>query len=105
MRRNSLKQVLRSLRVAPLLALLILVAFVSPGAAGAQTVSFARFPAGPNPKSVAVGDFNRDGVPDLVAPNNIASGTVSVLLGNGDGTFQAPLSFAADSRPTSVAVG
>lgn len=36
--------------------------------------------------SVAVGDLNGDGKPDIVAANG--SG-VSVLLGNGDGTFQA----------------
>lgn len=42
--------------------------------------------------SVAVGDINRDGRPDLVALNGCAdqacmSGGVGVLLGNGDGTF------------------
>src|SRR2546425_1839278 len=31
--------------------------------------------------------------------------SVSVLLGNGDGTFRAPLTFGAGSRPRSVAVG
>lgn len=39
------------------------------------------------PIFIAAGDFNGDGTPDLAAAN-FASGTVSVLLGNGDGTFQ-----------------
>jgi FG-GAP-like repeat len=43
---------------------------------------------GKQPISVGVGDFNRDGKPDL-AVSNEASNTVTVLLGNGDGTFPA----------------
>src|SRR5260370_41803015 len=35
----------------------------------------------------------------------MAAGTVSVLLGNGDGSLQAPRIFAAGSYPFSVAVG
>src|SRR5438045_815864 len=44
------------------------------------------FAVGGSPQSVAVGDFNRDGIPDLAVPNNSGS-TVSVLLGNGQGAF------------------
>ena len=57
------------------------------------------YPAGLNPFSVAVGDFNGDGKPDL-AVANYGSNTVSVLLGNGDGTFQAAMSYDSGSIPT-----
>jgi hypothetical protein len=44
--------------------------------------------------SVAMGDFNGDGKPDLVASSapqfNNLSGKIAVLLNNGHGTFQAP---------------
>ena len=43
---------------------------------------------GASPVSVAVGDFNGDGKLDLATANGRYD--VSVLLGNGDGTFQAP---------------
>jgi hypothetical protein len=52
------------------------------------------------PDSVAIADVNRDGKPDLVAANgSVASvgglGNVGVLLGNGDGTFQAVVPYAS----------
>jgi hypothetical protein len=52
---------------------------------------------------VAVGDFNGDGLLDL-AVANVGTNSVSVLRGNGDGSFQAARSFAAGSSPRSVAV-
>jgi len=60
--------------------------------------------AGSNPWSVAVGDFNADGRPDL-AVANVSSHNVSILLGNVGGTFQAAVNYAAGSGPRSVAVG
>ncbi len=54
--------------------------------------------------SVAIGDVNGDGRPDLVVSNfcqndNCSTidgpGDVSVLLGNGGGTFQAPVSYSS----------
>src|SRR5262249_9659723 len=64
-------------------------------AAGASAPSFApqqTFATGPAPRSVAVGDFNRDGKPDL-AVANYHSNTVSVLLNTTAAGATAP-SFA-----------
>jgi len=43
-------------------------------------------PTGANPLSIATGDFNNDGIPDLAIANS-GSGTVTILLGTGNGTF------------------
>ena len=43
---------------------------------------------GTTPNTVAVGDLNEDGNPDLVTADG--SGTVATLIGVGDGTFGSP---------------
>jgi len=57
------------------------------------------------PTSIAVSDFNGDGKPDLALANDdfTTGGNVTVLIGNGDGTFQAPTSYLAGANPFSVA--
>ena len=67
------------------------------------------FNTGVGPTGIAVGDFNGDGKLDLVTANfgidQGFSNTVSVLLGNGDGTFQRHVEYEAGNFPKSVAVG
>src|SRR6266498_3119624 len=73
----------------------------------AQSVAFTaatNFGAGDRPRSVAVGDFNGDGRQDLAVANQ-GSGNVSILLGNGNGTFGAATNFAVGNGPLSVVVG
>jgi hypothetical protein len=66
------------------------------------------FSAGPYGAGIVVADLNGDGKVD-VATGGIGTafgsvGAVSVLLGNGDGTFQARQTFAAGLIPGSIAV-
>ncbi len=77
--------------------------------ASATSLSFlspANTPTGAFPLSIATGDFNNDGIPDLAIANS-SSGTVSILLGKGDGTFtQATNSpITVGNYPWSLAVG
>lgn len=53
------------------------------------------------------GDFNADGLPDLALLNSGFSGSVTILLGNGDGTFTESNGspYAAGYEPQSLAVG
>jgi uncharacterized delta-60 repeat protein len=53
---------------------------------------------------LVVGDFNEDGAPDIAATNS-ANGTITVFLGNGNGTFVQDQTFAAGTTPQALAVG
>ncbi|HEY9892853.1 MAG TPA: DUF4347 domain-containing protein, partial [Candidatus Sericytochromatia bacterium] len=73
------------------------------GQFGTATYFNTSLPGGITNGSVAVGDFNKDGNSDLVTPNSGTS-KVSLLLGNGDGTFGAATYFNVGSGPQTVAV-
>src|SRR5215469_13773812 len=57
-----------------------------------------------SPESVALADLNRDGKLDLVVVSLDSNQTVSVFLGNGDGTFQPQARYAVGSFPYGLAV-
>lgn len=85
-----------------------LAAAVQALASGA-TLPRTDFATGVLPVSVAVADFNKDGSPDIVAANK-TDGTVSILFGNGDGTFKTQTTItipvgATAATPSAVATG
>jgi hypothetical protein len=75
------------------------------------------YSGGYEPTSAAIGDVNGDGIPDLVVSNacsvagqncqnGLVDGTIGVLVGNGDGTFQAVVSYDAGAYDANaVALG
>ena len=56
------------------------------------------------PDALVAGDFNGDGRTDLAVANS-GSNDVSVLLGNGDGTFQPQVTYAVGSGPDALVAG
>ncbi|HVI07387.1 MAG TPA: FG-GAP-like repeat-containing protein [Candidatus Binatia bacterium] len=69
-------------------------AISAPKAAHAQFETRFVFPVGvAQPFSLAVGDFNRDGITDIAVVNVGGAGSVDILLGNGDGTFTLHASY------------
>jgi len=66
------------------------------------------FATGPGPSGLAAVDWNKDGKMDLVVSNGgaaAASQSVSILLGNGDGTFQPHHDIIGAPHANSIAVG
>jgi hypothetical protein len=59
---------------------------------------------GSAPNSIAAGDFNADGHQDL-AVTNFNGNDVSILIGNGDGSFAAPVNYTTGISPSAVAIG
>lgn len=100
-----------SIRHTRKIALALMVLVVSPQSILAYCPGFAGAPpsyfVGFEPHAIAAGDFNGDGNLDLAVANQggPANGTVSILLGNTDGTFRSPVTYPAPFVLNSVAVG
>lgn len=65
------------------------------------------FATGAGPTGLAAVDLNKDGKMDLVTSNSTADAahSVSILLGNGDGTFQPHRDIDGGAIPNSITVG
>jgi hypothetical protein len=84
-------------------------ALLGTGVLGATTLG-QNFMTGPTsgvgsgPRSVAVGDFNGDGILDM-AVANLGDNTVTVLLGKGDGSFTVKSTPEVGNSPFSIVTG
>ena len=59
------------------------------------------YEVGKNPTSIVTGDINGDGLADVVT-TNIGSDSVSILIGNGDGSFREPVTLKVPEQPRAV---
>jgi FG-GAP-like repeat len=105
---------MRTHRFLSLVSSIVWIAAATPrlGAAavctGTQFGPSSAITTGWNPHSIAIGDFNGDGKQDLAVANSFAVQTggsgssISILIGNGDGTFQPPVNISAPGAPFGI---
>ena len=93
-----------------LCVLLLLGRWLIPPGFAAEMFGPSEFtiPVGATPRSVVVGDFNRDGAEDLalaIGSEFGRLGTVRILLGDGGGGFSRKADLTVGIDPRSIAVG
>src|ERR1700730_11578201 len=89
-----------------LFSVAVLLTCCAVGVERAAAQSFAppaNYDTGTDPRFIAVGDFNGDGKPDLVAAD-FAVSSISVFINNGNGTFAPKVDYTTNSGPISIAV-
>lgn len=81
---------------------LVALAFM-PAPCGAQIAlsSPINLTVSSNPSSIAVGDLNRDGKPDVVAASS-GGNSIHIMVNKGDGAFASPIVIAVGSSPSAV---
>lgn len=100
-----MRQWAASARLAALqLAISLASASASPGSQALNFRPPAKNATGASPISVAIADVNGDGIPDLAVADN-RSNSVSILLGNGNGTYQPEISYSTGIGPATVVTG
>lgn len=68
-----------------------------------QSVGAAGTPS--HPAAITTGDWNSDGKIDLATADYSVAGTVTVLLGNGNGTFRSATQYAVGVYPADIVAG
>jgi hypothetical protein len=93
MRHNFQFNLVRASRLKRSLLLTFVAVLAGSAVINAQTLEIGNMvPMPVHPNSVTVGDFNNDGIPDLVVPS-WSPNQVSILLGTGTGVMSAPLTY------------
>jgi hypothetical protein len=72
------------------------------GTFGTSTATRFDYPAGTNPTSIAIADFNADGSPDMAVTAQ-GDNALAVLIGTGGGTFASPIEVPLQTSPDSAA--
>ena len=82
--------------------------YLGNGSGGVPDGSFSSgisVPAGTGPNTAAIADWDQDGRPDIAIASNNTGNSTSILLGLGNGTFEAPQTFATGGgNPAAIAV-
>jgi len=72
----------------------------------APTVFNSGDATGADPFQSVIADFNGDGIPDMATANaSFSEGTMSVMLGNGDGTFKIPVTYTSGIFSEAILTG
>jgi hypothetical protein len=88
----------------PASRLLLFLAGAAALATGSRCLASAEYPTGDFPKFIISADLRSSGVMDVITANYHGA-SISVLLGNGNGTFQSQTSYPVGQFPTGLAVG
>ncbi|MDR4494643.1 MAG: FG-GAP-like repeat-containing protein [Nitrospirales bacterium] len=96
----------RPARVQVLFGLWVLGFWIAwlPGSGSGQNLTYTPTPSNPvgrAPQAITAGDFNGDGLRDIATVNG-TSDDVSILLGNGNGTFRSAVSFGVGKIPLAL---